>query len=157
MQFCLFLSCVLFGEWVDGVVGLCWALQGHSPQAEQDYPAGAAQCGQTLSTSGGACRLCRVLVSARTLSQFTWWEKSTLILPYPPLLSYMVIIQSSDTLWNQKDFVDMLTVPNSCLVKHGCSKVWLDQAASKVDRKDKVGFLRSHQCQKSASWLLIDL
>lgn len=40
---CLFpLSGVLCSERVDGVVRLCRALQGNSPQAEQDHPAGAA-------------------------------------------------------------------------------------------------------------------
>ncbi len=84
---CLFpLSGFLCGERVDGVVRLCRALQGHGPQAEQDHPAGAAQCRQTLPPSGGACRLCWVLDSWRPLSQLTWWVKSTWIPPYAKLM-----------------------------------------------------------------------
>lgn len=67
------LSCVLCGEWVDRVVGLCEALHGHGPQAEQDDPAGAAQRGRTLSPSGGARWLRRVLDPARPLSQLARW------------------------------------------------------------------------------------
>lgn len=110
---CLFtFSGVLCCKWVDAVVRLCWALQGDGPQAEQDRPAGATQCRQTLSPSGGACRLCRVLDPSRALSQLTWWEKKNYLDPS------MCPCDRHNILWHSQIKIMIGVIASCCYPAH---------------------------------------